>query len=263
MNKYKTALTIFTQDILAGLILLTRMPAATLTEKPDYSRAMWSFPVIGFFSGALAALPGAVALQAGLGSYIAALISIAALMLLTGAMHEDGLADMTDGFGAGGSQEKIAAIMKDSQLGSYGTLSLILSTLLKIALLAKLADTPVNLILAMIFMAGIGRGQVVLLCALFPISQQAQLGQIMRRPSDKINVLTALLWGLPLFLILPLFEGFSVSTGIYVIGFNGLVMLWIGLRARHYLGGLTGDIMGACILLAELGCLFGLVISLL
>ena len=128
--------------ILAALMLLTRLPVrvARPMAPAAFARAYGWFPAVGALVGAVG---GLVLWGAGgaVPPLAAALLAVAAQVLLTGGLHEDGLADVADGFGGGRDRERRLAIMRDSRIGTYGALALVLGVGLRVALLAPLAGT--------------------------------------------------------------------------------------------------------------------------
>ena len=122
-----------------ALMFLTRLPVPKTTDhNPDYlQKAAKYFPMIGWVVGIICGLTFA----AGnfLSTPIAAVLCIIAGLVTTGAFHEDGFADVCDGFGGGWTKEKILAIMKDSRLGTFGVAGLIMIFLLKYLLLVQIA----------------------------------------------------------------------------------------------------------------------------
>src|SRR6266403_3501872 len=117
---------------------LTRIPMPPIAFEADsLSRATKFFPLVGLVVGS-----GAVLLQKlllfHLSRPLVALIVLIYLVLVTGCLHEDGLADTADGFGGGRSKEQILAILRDSRIGSYGAMALLLSLLARYLLLASL-----------------------------------------------------------------------------------------------------------------------------
>ncbi|MDZ7905514.1 MAG: adenosylcobinamide-GDP ribazoletransferase [Cypionkella sp.] len=131
-------------DLQLALMLLTRLPAGHLAQAgdpPPLARAVWAYPIVGALVGAMGAgvLVGAATL--GLAPSIAATLALAVCILATGGLHEDGLADVADGFGGGQDRARKLEIMRDSRIGSYGTLALILSLALRVQILAAFAGT--------------------------------------------------------------------------------------------------------------------------
>ena len=106
-------------DFFATLMFFTRIPVkwSYFSKKaPDLTRASWSFPSVGFLVGILSGGAGDILIQVGLPVFLSCVIAITLSVLLTGAFHEDGLADTADGLGAGGSPRNIDKIIHDSRL---------------------------------------------------------------------------------------------------------------------------------------------------
>jgi adenosylcobinamide-GDP ribazoletransferase len=136
----KTALRIrrLSDDLIVAFQFLTRIPVPSTTfESDSLSRAVKFFPLVGLVIGSGAALLQRMLLP-HLGRPVLALVVLIYLVLITGFLHEDGLADVADGFGGGWDKDQILAILKDSRIGSYGATALILSLLARYLLLATL-----------------------------------------------------------------------------------------------------------------------------
>jgi adenosylcobinamide-GDP ribazoletransferase len=221
---------------LGALQFLTVLPIHRSTASPGESAAF--FPLVGGLLGTLAA---AVLYAAGppLGPSIAAVLAIGLLLLVTGGLHEDGLADAADAFRAGRSRDKIFAILKDSRIGTYGALALIVSLLLRWQSLMRCKKYPVAGLAAAL---ALSRASMVLLGAMTPSAGEG-LGvlfvkQISRRAAWAAVVQAAL---------------FAVLIG-YLIGWRPAVIMIIAdfliiQLARTYfvrrLGGVNGDCLGA------------------
>ena len=108
-------------DVFASIMFFTRIPinwSYFSNTAPDLTRAAWSFPLVGFLIGVLSGIFGEFLISINVPSFLSCSIAIAISVLITGAFHEDGLADMADGFGAGGSPKKINEIINDQILKS-------------------------------------------------------------------------------------------------------------------------------------------------
>ena len=129
-------------ELKTGLAFLTRLPLApdASTTGADISRASWTFPVIGAGIGALGGIVYWIAHGLGLPPFVCGTLAVGATVLITGALHEDGLADTADGFGGGTTQERKLEIMRDSRVGTYGALALILSFLLRAGAVASFTE---------------------------------------------------------------------------------------------------------------------------
>ncbi|MDG2521850.1 adenosylcobinamide-GDP ribazoletransferase [Caulobacter segnis] len=236
---------------------LTRLPTPALSRfEPDWTTrsARW-FPLVGQLVGGLSAL---VLLGAAhfWNSWIAALLAVGAGVLITGAFHEDGLADTADGLGGGQTPKRRLEIMKDSRVGTFGVIALVLVLGLKIAALASLA--PAAAAVALLAAHGAGRGAAVLTMRLSPYAGDALAAKWKPVPDgvrwgEVVLALAIAVW--PLFLLPTL----NVALGL-VIG--GALVLIVVLLARRLIGGHTGDILGAVEQVFELGFLLGLAAAL-
>jgi adenosylcobinamide-GDP ribazoletransferase len=232
---------------------LTRLPTPALSRfESDWTTrsARW-FPLVGQLVGGLSALVLLGAAQFW-NSWIAALLAVGAGVLITGAFHEDGLADTADGLGGGQTPERRLEIMKDSRVGTYGVIALVLVLGLKIAALASLA--PAAAAIALLAAHGAGRGAAVLVMRLSPYAGDALAAKWKPVPDgvrwgEVLLALAIAAW--PLFLLPTL----NVAAGL---GLGGVLALIIVLLARRLIGGHTGDILGAVEQVFELGFLLGL-----
>ena len=136
----------FLQDVIADLRMaasfVTILPVASSKPAADgaVARATWALPVAGLLVGLAGALVYKVASRFGLAPNLAALLALAATTIITGALHEDGLADTADGLGGGRTRERKLEIMRDSRIGTYGVCALILSFGLRWSALAAIAN---------------------------------------------------------------------------------------------------------------------------
>jgi len=129
-------------DLRAGVLFCTRLPVpavATITGT-DIARAGWALPVAGAIVGLIAALVYGLARLADVPPFPAAGLTVVASLVVTGCLHEDGLADLADSFGASARERKLE-IMRDSKIGTYGVCALFMSLLLRSAALASIADS--------------------------------------------------------------------------------------------------------------------------
>lgn len=232
----------------AALVFLTRLPGGALTPE-DFSRAPGWFAVVGLGLGAL--LAGAWWLAALLWPpVLVALLVVALGLMLTGALHEDGLADTFDGLGAPRSRERALDIMRDSRIGSFGALALGLALALRVAALTALGPlAPAALIAGQ----GLSRAAMTLTLCAGPYLRAAGAGSGMtgRLGAGRWPLVAAMLAG----------GGLAVWTcgGAALSGLAGLALAALAMRhwAVRRLGGITGDILGAGQVLADLGFLLG------
>ena len=241
-------------DLRAALGLLTRLPLPYPSGAPRGAKAAWAWPVAGAIIGAMVAMVAALGLALGQTPAVAAAIALAAQAMLTGAMHEDGLADTADGLWGGWDKARRLEIMKDSHIGSYGVLALILVTLARWSALSALLATGSHCG-AIIAVAALSRASMAALMAALPNARGKGLSQMVGRPSTKIAGIAVAIAVLACLLL----------TGWHAFGmlaFAAGVTLGLGLIARAKIGGQTGDILGASQQLAEAAALCTLAASL-
>ena len=168
-------------------------------------------------------------------------------MFSTGAIHEDGLADCADGFGGGQNREKKLAIMRDSAIGSYGTLSLIIIMGLRISLLSML-PAKLEIVTPIIICAVISRYAMVGYLCLLPAARQDGLGnQASGNQTSGDNISALLLAGL---IALPAFVIGAFGLIYVIIAIVSVALIW-GVIAKYQLGGQTGDVCGAGQIICE------------
>ena len=232
-----------------ALMFFTRIPCARWagSSEDDLNRASRYFPLVGVIVGLVAAL---VYLAAKLvfPQEVAVLASIAATLWLTGAFHEDGLADASDGLGGGWEKEQVLTIMQDSRLGSYGALAMIMALLTKFQTLAHLTPAMIPAIL----IAGHAFSRF---CAVLVISTQQYVrsngkAKPLATRLSKSGLAVAAVGGLaPLALLSPYLLWALVPVA--------LVWLWFSRMLKRRLGGYTGDCLGAMQQLCELAFYLG------
>lgn len=228
------------RDVRIATTFLTRIPVGWVQgmEVGDLSRAAWSFPIIGFVIGGIggAALYGAAGLD--LHPLACALIGLAAMALVTGGLHEDGLADVADGFGGGSDKLRILEIMRDSRIGSFGVLALVFGIGIRASALSGVPG-PGLAWLTLIAAAVFSRAALPMIMATMPAARSDGLSQGAGRPSG-LGALVALGLGLiTLFVLLPTELVFVAIVIAFPLA--GLIVLW----AYRRLGGQTGDVLGA------------------
>lgn len=233
----------------AAFMFFTRLPLWRICHVPSeyFARVVELWPLVGWLTGCVAAGVYFAAAMA-FPPLLAAALALGARMLLTGALHEDGLADFFDGFGAGGDRQRILAIMKDSHIGTYGVLAIVFYSLLATTAIASL---PIRL------------GWIAILCAdpwakfctaqiinFLPYARKAEDAKnktIYQRFSPLAWILAFAIAILPI-LLMPIN---LYWTYLAPIGTSGCLILFL----RHKLHGYTGDCCGACFLLSELSFL--------
>jgi adenosylcobinamide-GDP ribazoletransferase len=237
--------------IWAALIFFTRLPFWRLHQPPQasYKTVVEHWPLAGWLTG------GVMAATLYVGSMylpyiVAVLLAIIVRLLVTGALHEDGLADFLDGFGGGGhDRERILAIMKDSHIGTYGVLGLILYELLLAACLFSLPPTLAALtILAADPYAKMVTAQLILMMPYARKEEEAKNKTVYRKMDWKAGISLAIQGLLPMGLYLW-YTGLAWELIIFL---PCLTMYFLYLLIWNRLRGYTGDCCGAVCLLVEL-----------
>ena len=233
-------------DLIAAFGLLSRLPLPASSVAPD-PRAAWAWPVVGAALGALAALAASVALALSLPAGVAAGIALITGALLTGGLHEDGLADTADGLFGGHTRERRLEIMKDSRIGSYGTLALLLVTLMRWSALTALITVDQHWA-GLIAAGALSRAPMAVLIAALPNARGAGLSHITGAPPRGAVTAALVIGAAVAFLctglaLLPMALAAAATTGL------------LARAAQKRIGGQTGDILGAAQQLAELAAL--------
>ncbi len=237
-------------DLPAALGLLTRLPVPVNTDRAMArgAAAAWAYPLVGLVVGVICAASVALLLAAGLPSGIVAALVLAVSVILTGAMHEDGLADSADGLWGGWDRTRRLAIMKDSHIGVYGVIALALTLMIRwLVLLAVVATGSYWPVL--IGLGVVSRTGMVVLMATLPNARADGLSQHVGRPA------AATAW---------LAVALGAVIGLICIGVGPILAavgatLLCGMVARSKIGGQTGDILGATQQITEIAVLLVIV----
>ena len=229
-------------SIRAAFGLLTRLPVRPAPVVPE---AVWAFPLAGLAVGAIAGAGHWAALALGLPPGPAAALALAFLILLTGALHEDGLADCADGLWGGFERAGRLEIMRDSRIGSYGVLGLGLMLLIRWSALVVVG--PWGLVIAAI----LSRAAMIWPMSSLPHAREDGLSRLSGRPSRRAFGLACAVAAL---LALPL-AGWSL---LVLVPLLAVVAVCAAALARAKIGGQTGDVLGATQQLAEMAALLAL-----
>lgn len=251
-------------DVGAALRFYSRIPvpagpAEDAFAPPDLKRIAYAVPLAGAVIGLAGAaiLIGAHAL--GLPNLVAAILAILTCVLLTGALHEDGLADTADGFGGGASRLRRLEIMRDSRIGSYGACALVFSLLLRVALLdGLLALSPTRAALALIAAASLSRAAGMLLLEFLPPARADGASAAAGQPGADAAVRSALVGALLATLLIVPSTG--VGATVMAIGLSVLALFAMTRLSNRLIGGQTGDVAGAVQQLCEIAFLMGVLI---
>ncbi|MEM9787691.1 MAG: adenosylcobinamide-GDP ribazoletransferase [Pseudomonadota bacterium] len=251
---YKHDMPLFDRiDLPAALGLLTRLPVIVDGDRASArgAAAAWAYPLVGVITGVILAAAAALLGWVGLPSGIVAGLVLALSVILTGAMHEDGLADAADGLWGGWDRARRLEIMKDSHIGVYGVCAIALSLLLRWLALVVIISVGAYWV-AFMAAGALSRGAMVVLMATLQNARGAGLSKNVGRPPTaaawlavSIAVVVAVLCGYPLLTI-----------------FAALATVGCGFIAHAKIGGQTGDILGATQQVTEITTLLALVVML-
>ncbi|MCM1519943.1 MAG: adenosylcobinamide-GDP ribazoletransferase [Lachnoclostridium sp.] len=232
--------------IAASLMFFTRLPMWRIVNVPSeyFRRTVDFWSLTGWLTSGLMALVFTIS-TSYLPPLSAAILAVSSRLLLTGALHEDGLADFFDGFGGGTSRERILAIMKDSHIGSYGVIALIIYFLLLISLMTALPLTiAAGVIIAADVWSKTCASQIINLLPYARKEKESKNGVIYERMSIT-SFIISLLSGAAALLLLP---GHMLPAAIAPVVTTALLILYM----RHRINGYTGDCCGATFLISEL-----------
>ncbi|MGY8676355.1 adenosylcobinamide-GDP ribazoletransferase [Bradyrhizobium sp. UFLA05-153] len=233
------------KDLRIGLSLATILPLGPSTPvgDGDIARAGRTLPVAGLLVGLLSAAVYAIASAVGVTPAPAAMLALASTIIITGALHEDGLADTADGLG-GGTRARRLEIMRDSRIGSFGVCALIVSLGLRWSALAAIA-APRAVLIALLLAHVAARAGLPLFMALVPPARTDGLSAGAGRPAGP-NAAIAL--GLGAIVLAIGFGPGKAILAVILLAFLGLLIAWLAIRQ---VGGQTGDILGAYEQVAE------------
>ena len=278
----------FIREFLLAVQFFTRIPvtgalADWVGYSPDLMRASaGQFPGVGLLTGVLAAtaywtvqvmLP-----DSSFSPFVAAAFSTVAGVLVTGAFHEDGLADVADGLGGGQDRESALAIMKDSRVGAFGALALVLAIATKLALLALLGSVeglPAGLAdwdeapfghwyvcMAIVTAHVVSRALPLLLIYQMPYAGDAAKSKS-RPMAERIPLRSLVTGGAWCGAVLALAATAADPMNLAVaLSFAVLAMLWMARLFKRRLEGVTGDCLGATQQVCEIAFYLGLAVSL-
>ena len=228
----------FIRDSLLALSLLTRLPVKLDEDVYTQSaRAAWAYPLVGLVTGLLACLVAQITLWIGLPLWSAALLALGAVIIVTGAMHEDGLADCADGFWGGWDPAMRLKIMKDSQIGTYGVLALTITLALRFGAVLELLRFE-NWALPLIAVHVASRAVMPAIMTRLPHARDVGLSKSVGDITLRRAQIAA---------------GIGLIALILALGLYGIAMALVAAisaylcvrLARAKIGGQTGDVCGA------------------
>jgi adenosylcobinamide-GDP ribazoletransferase len=246
-----------TDDIRACLRFYSRLPIRPGDDghaMPDFARVSWAAPLAGAIIGAIGAGALLIGKIAHLPTLVVAVCAIGIMALTTGALHEDGLADVADGFGGGATREQKLAIMRDSRLGAYGALALSLSVLLRVGAMAATLDRSVPLaVIAIVSASALSRAVgLIPLVTLLPARID---GAGASAPTPSPTAMRSALYIGGAIALTPLFCGMSMAQTVIAQMAAMAGALGVTKLAERQIGGYTGDVLGAAQQAAEIAML--------
>ena len=242
------------RDMAAATVLLTRLPLRWERfsgSAPDLNAAIWAFPVVGAGVGLGGGIIFAIANGFDMPGLVAAALAITVMVVLTGALHEDGLADVADGFGGGQSVEAKLEIMRDSRVGAYGVIAIVLALVLRVGGLSVL--TAGDAFLALVMAGMISRLGMTLVMRYMEPARNDGLAHDTGRPEQARVVAGAIVTVLA---GLVLLDG-EVFVATLVVA--AMTCLAVAAFARQQINGFTGDVLGAIQQVTEIAVLLILV----
>lgn len=227
-------------DLRMAASFVTILPLASSKPAAEggMARATWALPVAGLLVGLAGALVYKTAIRLGLTPNLAALLALTTTALITGALHEDGLADTADGLGGGRTRERKLEIMRDSRIGTYGVCALILSFGLRWSALATLAN-PAPVMFALCAAHVGARAGLPAFMSLVPPARPDGLSAGAGTPPGRSIAIAFALGTLALALALG---PAKALTAVILLSAAGFILARLAIRQ---IGGQTGDILGA------------------
>ncbi|BAK83551.1 adenosylcobinamide-GDP ribazoletransferase [Komagataeibacter medellinensis] len=240
-------------DLACGIGLLSRLPTGWLggTDLPwSMPRSIWCWPLVGAVLGAAGALTYASLRHCGIAALPGAGWAISLQLLLCGGLHEDGLADMADGCGGGHGRAHKLKIMRDSRVGSYGVMALVVAILVRVGALAAMP----------------GATALVALPAAGALARAAMVGVLWRLPPARSDGLASTLHHLPATALVACLCMAGGLAAVLLPGTRAVTAVAVAVAAtgimcrlaRWQLGGQTGDVLGATAAVTECAILTAL-----
>jgi adenosylcobinamide-GDP ribazoletransferase len=240
------------RGIRAAFVFLTRIPVGGFPYRSeDWRWAGAHAPFVGIVIGGITGVVDRLLAPAG--ETAAAILAIGVSMLLTGAFHEDGLADTADALGGGTDRAKIFAILKDSRVGTFGAAALVVSIVARACLVAGLGDRAV---VGLVVAGSIARVAPIWLMTSLPYvtdSSTSKSRGVLQ--CGLAQAVTATGWGVVLLALAVATHRITARSASALVLSTALVGLITGWRYRRRLGGITGDFLGATEQIAEITAL--------
>lgn len=251
----------WTEDLQRAAGFLTWVPIPGKIDGAfDLRRASRAFAVTGALIGFAAGVVVILCASLGMSSLMSAALTILAMVIVTGALHEDGLADTVDGFWGAADRDDKLRIMRDSRIGTFGVLALLFSVLIRVAALEQiLSEGAFEAAAALVAAGAVSRHGMVALMRRSANARSEGLAYSAGTPwagAEKTSLITALAIGAAAAWLASGIVGVLVAGALAVIAFIGVKEL-----ARHHIGGHTGDVCGAVQQIMEIAVLIGLAVT--
>lgn len=224
-----------------AIAFLTRVP---ISGAQGVDKAAAWFPLVGALVGVTLAGAYWALFPPLVPSLLAAVVVITLGVLFTGALHEDGLADSFDAIGSGETGQAALQIMRDSRLGTYGAVAVVLTMAWRVVALGSL--TPAGAVSGLVMAHSLGRAGAVTLLAMSPPARSDGLGAWSASTMTARSVWFAVMSGI---VVSTLAAGLLVGAALGVVGLSVAILRRTALRR---VGGVTGDIAGACEQVSEM-----------
>jgi len=238
------------RTFLAALMFFTRIPVK-LNSPTDLNRASRYFPLVGIIVGIIGALSFAGSFWLFRDHLIAAFVSLGITIFTTGAFHEDGLADVADAFGGGWTKARILEIMKDSRVGAFGVIALIVIIGLKIVTIAKLSLTTTGFPLIYISAHAISRLMPVFMIRFMNYSREDDSSKS-KPVAVKISNTGMVIAVITALMPLAVYAWLTTSLVVLAIIPCGLLTWYLAWYYNKWINGYTGDCLGATQQLTEI-----------
>lgn len=253
------------QDLLVALRFYTRLPLPVLPSEtdphaaPSLKRIAYAVPLAGAVIGGIGGLVLALGLLLKLPALPAAVLAVTVMVLITGAFHEDGLADTADGFGGGRDRAHRLEIMRDSRIGTFGGAALVLSLLLRVSAIDALVllAGPWRTIAILAAAGAASRAAGIALLEILDPARADGAANAAGRPGPEGLVASAL--SAAILVALLLVPTLGIRAAFVGLAAPVLALFVLSRLSNAKIGGQTGDVAGATQQVAEIAILLGLI----
>ena len=233
--------------LLTAIMFYTRIPGpkSISYSSEKLNKATRYFPFIGYIVGGLGALTF-IGVNEVLSFEMSVISSITAMVLVTGAFHEDAFADFCDGFGGGYTRKRILSIMKDSRIGTYGAVGLCLLFLSKYVLLRDIGPGMFPLILIAAHVSSRFAVVILIYTSKYVGNEEESKSKPVGDKKSIVTFIISLLW------IVPLFYFLGIKLFLFFLSVQLLLLIYFRYYIHKKTGGYTGDVLGALQQLSEI-----------